>query len=118
MTEETSPLTYNERRGVVARYFGFSAGWENDVDDPEAGGVMKPQQNHCEQRPAHATRWPHLLCLAAAAAPLGASWAAADDEGATNTERGHSHRDEPQADFLPYAMVHAWFTLKIRVKLL
>lgn len=70
--EMTEYLTYNERRSVVARYFGFSAGWENDVDDPEAGGVMKPQQNHCEQRPAHATRGPHLLCRAAAAAPLGA----------------------------------------------
>lgn len=64
-TRATFPLTDNERGSVVARFFGFGAGRENDVDDPEAGGVMNPQQKHCEQRPV--TRRPHVLCRAAAA---------------------------------------------------
>lgn len=49
------PITNDEWWSAVTWYSGFDIGWEDNVDDPEACGVMKPQQKYNQQHRAEAS---------------------------------------------------------------
>lgn len=53
-------LTDNEWRSAVAGYSGLGVWREDNVDDPEAGGVMKPQQKYNQQHRAEVFCGPHV----------------------------------------------------------
>ena len=52
--------TDNERWSAVAWPSGFGVGREDNVDDPEARGVMESQQKHDQQHRAEVHGGPHV----------------------------------------------------------
>lgn len=46
---------------MVAWHSGLGVGGEDNVDDPETCGVMKPEQKHDQQHRAEASCGPHVV---------------------------------------------------------
>lgn len=80
-----SLLTNDEWWSAVTWYFGFDIGWEDNVDNPEACGVMKSQQKYNQQHRAEVSCRTHVS-LKSAAPRLSLCAAAGGGEGGRGGE--------------------------------